>query len=781
MNNKILRQSAIALAVSSTFSGAFAADPSIQSETIEIIGSTPVRGVGIPKSQIPSNVQSVSSSAMEATESQNLPEFMSRQLPSVTVNEIQGNPYQPDVNYRGFTASPLLGTPQGLSVYVDGVRANEPFGDTVNWDLIPHSAIASMDLIPGSNPLFGLNTLGGALSVHTKDGFSHPGGQVELSTGSFQRRNAEFSYGGHKGSLGWFVSGDWFKEDGWRDYSNSEVKQFFGKLSHRSATGEADLSLLRARSDLIGNGLLPESMYKQRRNQIFTRPDATSNDLTQVTLTGKLFLSDATSLSGSLYHRQNKNRTLNGDANDGYEGDYETWADPLGNNGAGPAPTETGAYNRTSTDQKSTGGSLQWNLQNERHLLSLGISHDQAKVKFRQTTQEGVIDATRGVSDLEDTDSNDPSNDDNNHLTGRTKTSSLFISETYTLSPQVHLTASARYNYSTVVNNDTLRPNQAANLDADYTYRKLNPAIGLTWKVLPALTTYAGFNQGNRVPTPIELGCADPANPCTLPNSMAADPYLKQVIARTVEAGLRGKLAGDINWNAGVFRTLSTDDILFVGTSTSAGYFTNFGKTRRQGLELGMNGKFSRFGWLVNYSYLQAQFKSDACLLAENNSTRGTDAACPADDEIRVKSGDRLPGLPEHSLKIGLSWRATDWLRIGSDIQSFSSRYVRGNENNQHQSGTVNGRTFEGAGKLPGYAILNLNLDADLGRGWQLFGKVNNVFDKRYETAGALAENPFAANGTFQSNPDDWRRETFVAPGAPRAAWVGIRYSFREF
>ena len=106
MNNKILRQSAIALAVSSAFSGAFAADPSIQSETIEIIGSTPVRGVGIPKSQIPSNVQSVSSSAMEATESQNLPEFMSRQLPSVTVNEIQGNPYQPDVNYRGFTASP---------------------------------------------------------------------------------------------------------------------------------------------------------------------------------------------------------------------------------------------------------------------------------------------------------------------------------------------------------------------------------------------------------------------------------------------------------------------------------------------------------------------------------------------------------------------------------------------------------------------------------------------------------------------------------------------------
>lgn len=773
MHNNTLRQSAIALAISAAFSGAIAADATIQAETIEIIGSTPVRGVGVPKSQMPSNVQSVSSAALDARESQNLPEFMSRQLPSVNVNEIQGNPYQPDVNYRGFTASPLLGTAQGLSVYLDGVRVNEPFGDTVNWDLIPHSAIASMDLIPGSNPLFGLNTLGGALSVHTKDGFTHPGGQIELSTGSFDRRNAEFSYGGHKDSLGWFVAGDWFKEDGWRDYSNSEVKQFFGKLSHRSATGEADLSLLRAKSDLIGNGLLPVSMYKQERNQIFTRPDATSNDLTQLALTGKLFLSDATSLSGSLYHRRNKNRTLNGDANDGYEDDYGEAVD----NGD-PLPTETGAFNRTRTNQQSTGGAIQWNLQNDRHLFSVGVSHDQAKVKFSQTTQEGVIDATRGVSDLEDTDPNDPLNDDNNQLSGRTRTSSLFITETYTLTPALHLTASARYNYSRVNNDDTLRPNEAANLDADYTYHKLNPALGLTWKVNPALTTYAGFNQGNRVPTPIELGCADPANPCTLPNSMAADPYLKQVIARTIEAGVRGKLAGGTHWNAGVYRTLSSDDILFVGTSTSAGYFTNFGKTRRQGVELGMNGNVRRFDWLINYSFLQAQFKSGACLLAENNSTRGTDAACSADDEIRVKAGDRLPGLPAHSLKLGLMWRATDWLRLGSDVQAFSEQYVRGNENNRHQAGTANGRSFEGAGKLPGYAILNLNADADLGRGWQLFGKVNNVFDKRYETAGALAENPFAANGSFQANPDDWRRETFVAPGAPRAAWVGIRYSF---
>jgi iron complex outermembrane recepter protein len=751
-----LRQGAIALAVGAAFSSAgvtaLAADPAIQTGAIEVIGATPVAGVGVPKSQIPSNVQTVSSEALAAREAQNLPEFMARQLPSVNVNEVGGNPYQPDINYRGFTASPLLGTAQGLSVFLDGVRANEPFGDTVNWDLIPNSAIATLDLIPGSNPLFGLNTLGGALSIHTKNGFTHPGGEAEFSAGSFKRKNAEFSYGGNKNGLGWFMSGDWFKEDGWRDYSDSEVKQFFGKVSHRSAKGEADLSLLRAKTDLIGNGLLPISMYKQDHKQIFTHPDATNNDLTQIALTGKYYLSDATSLSGSLYHRRNTSKTLNGDLNDEYEDD----------------PTEpSGAINRTKTRNESSGAALQWNLISDEHLLSTGVEYFEARFKFQQSAQEGDIDASRGVSN--------PGNEElENKLHGKTRTSSIFISDTLTLSPTVHLTAAARYNYSHVVNNDQINA-APPNLDADYTYKKLNPAIGITWQIQPNLTAYLGANQGNRIPTPIELGCADPQNPCSLPNAMAADPYLKQVVSRTIEAGFRGKFSGGVQWNSGIYRTVNTDDILFIGAGNSSqGYFTNFGKTQRQGIELGLSGQYRRFDWLINYSYLQAEFKSTACLLAENNSTRD-DPAC-ANDEILVKSGATIPGLPQHSLKIGAFWRTTDWLRLGADVQAFSSQYVRGNENNRHQAGGE----FSGPGKLPGYGILNLNAEANLGAGWQLFAKVNNVFDKRYQTGGALAENAFAADGSFKADPvaDEWQKETFVAPGAPRAAWLGVRYKF---
>ena len=762
MKRQVPRRTLLALAVASAVTPAFAAEDLIQTETVEVIGSTPLAGIGVQRLHVPANVQTVSGKQLEEQESLNLPEFMARQLPSINVNEIQGNPYQQNINYRGFTASPLLGTPQGMSIYLDGVRINEPFGDTVNWELLPNSAIAGMDLIPGSNPAFGLNTLGGAIAIRTKDGFNHAGSKVELSGGSFGRSNVEFEHGGHRGPVGWYVAGDWFREDGWRDFSHSDAKQLFGKLSFRNAVGELDLSLTHAVTRMTGNGLLPESMLAARREQIFTQPDITRNNLTQVALNGRLWLNDTQSLSGNVYFRHNRTRTLNGDLNDEFAGG------PFD----GISDDESAANNRTRTTQRGTGASGQWNLTTERQQLGVGGSIDYARMHFSQTQEIGVIDASRGVAPTAD-----PVLE--NALRGTTRTSSIFITDTVTLAKNLHLTAAARYNMSRVTTRDEINLTPP-NLDGDHSYHKLNPALGLSWQVVPALNAYAGFSQGNRIPTPIELGCADPANPCTLPNSMASDPYLKQVVARTLEAGLRGKVAGDINWNAGVYRTMSTDDILFVGTSHSAGYFTNYGKTQRQGVELGLKGSQHRVDWQINYSYLQATFRSDACLLAANNSTAGTSAACPASDEIQVSKGDQIPGMPNHSLKLGLSWRALDWLRVGGNVQAFSSQYARGNENNQHQAGTVGGETFLGDGKIPGYAILNLNAEASLGGGWQVFAKINNVFDKHYATAAALAVNPFDGAGSFQNNSAAWGHETFVAPGAPRSAWAGVRYSFGD-
>jgi hypothetical protein len=154
---------------------------------IEVVGNTPLGATGLELKRIPGNVQSAEDEEIHRHEAFGLTDFMNRRLESVNINDTQNNPYQPDITYRGFNASPLLGTPIGISVYQDGVRVNEPFGDTVNWDLIPQIAISSMELVPGSNPLFGLNTLGGAMSVRTKSGFSHPGFNAQSNGGSYGR------------------------------------------------------------------------------------------------------------------------------------------------------------------------------------------------------------------------------------------------------------------------------------------------------------------------------------------------------------------------------------------------------------------------------------------------------------------------------------------------------------------------------------------------------------------------------------------------------------------
>lgn len=761
---------AAALALPALADGPAASPASLEAPAVHVIGTTPLAGVGLPREQIPANVQSQGGARFEESAALHLGEFMARQLPSVTLNEVQGNPLQPDVNYRGFSASPLLGTAQGLSVYVDGVRVNEPFGDTVNWDLLPHAAVAGIDLIPGSNPAFGLNTLGGALAVRSKSGDTHPGTRIEAAAGSFGRKKTEFEHGGsHRESgLAWYVAADAFREDGWRDFSPSRASQLFAKLSQRGAAADHDLALTRAVTRLTGNGLVPESMLSGGRERIFTHPDSTGNELSQLALNSRWWLGDADSLTTTLYHRRTRTRTLNGDGNDDFEdGPFDGLSDQ-----------ESGVHNRTATRQSGSGLAVQWNHSGERQQLALGAAFDSAQMRFIQSTELGRLDASRGVAVT-------AAPVEENSVLGRTRSAGLYLTDTLALTPALALTAAARFNMSHVSLRDQLKAT-APNLDGDHSYRKLNPALGLTWQAAPALNLYLGASQGTRVPTPIELGCADPANPCTLPNAMAADPYLKQIVARTVEAGARGKLAGRLDWNAGVYRTISSDDILFIGTSTSAGYFTNYGRTQRQGIELGLSGEQGAVDWRVNYSYLHASFRSSACLLAENNSSRGQAAECTGggqDDEIHVQPGNRIPGLPAHSLKLALLWRAAAGLRFGADVQAFSGQYARGNENNAHQAGSATDafgsvRSFDGGGRLPGYAVLNVNAEAELGRGWQLFGRVDNVFDTRYGSAAALAENPFDAAGAFQIDSGTWRRETFIAPGAPRSVWLGLRYAF---
>ena len=284
----------------------------------------PLPGLGLTKEQIPGNVQSITAEEIKQSRSLSLADLMNRKLQSVTVNDYQGNPFQMDVQYRGFTAGPQIGTPQGLSVFFDGIRVNEPFGDVVNWDMIPMNALAGVDVFPGSNPIFGLNTLGGAFTVKTKDGFNHEGIDADVLTGSFGRKQLQATGGWNNGVIGLFGAGNFFLEDGWRDNSPSKVNQFFGKASYRGDKLDLNLSTLIVGTDLVGNGLLPSEMYAQDRNASFTSEDETKNRLQQFQLSSSYFVNDNFTITGQVYRRKSKRHQVGADVFTDYDPSLQT-------------------------------------------------------------------------------------------------------------------------------------------------------------------------------------------------------------------------------------------------------------------------------------------------------------------------------------------------------------------------------------------------------------------------------------------------------------------------
>jgi outer membrane receptor protein involved in Fe transport len=793
-------------------------------QTVEVIGITPLPGLGLARQQVPANVQTLDSVAASGTDSANLPDALNRRLGSVFVNDIQGNPFQPDLNFRGFTASPLLGTPQGLSVYLDGVRLNQPLGDVVSWDLIPRNAIASVSLMPGSNPLFGLNTLGGALSIRTKDGLHAAGTSLQVLAGNHSRQEIGFEHGDHNAAgWHWYLTGNGFRESGWRAASPTRLGQLFGKLGWTDGRSAVSLSAALTPSRLTGNGLQEARLLAREHASVYTSPDQTRNRAMLVNLAASHAVNDQLQLSGNAYYRKIRTGTLNGDLNDdsldqsvyqpgaaerealaaaGYSG-Y-----PLGGATAAntpfpswrcianvlledePAEKCNGLLNRSDSRQANYGlsgqGTFSGTLAGHRNQLTLGAAFDVSRVDFRQTAQFGYLNPDHSVTPVDffadgsEIDDDDTPIDARVDLLGHTRTAGLFATDTLDLGATLHLTLSGRYNRTTVRNRDRITPGGGpGSLDGDHRFSRFNPAIGATWDLAPTLNVYAGYNEGSRTPTAIELGCADPANPCKLPNAMAGDPPLHQVVTKTWEAGLRETLP-HLRWNAGLFRAENVDDILFVADNAAGfGYFRNVGKTRRQGLELGLEGKGSAeraLSWSASYTWLDATFRSAGLLNGAANSSADEDG------NIALGPGDRMPLTPRHLFKARADWRITPSWSVEAGMLAVSGSTARGNENGRHEP---DGIYFLGSGRAAGYALFDLGTTWEAAPRLRFFAQVNNLFDRRYATAAHLNATGFSADGNFLARPfaasgdnASLVASTFYAPGAPRTIWAGLRYVF---
>ena len=723
--------------------------PSTTLAPVVVIGTTPLLGIGTPLAQVPANVQTVRARDIEAQHRNTLTDYFAKNLPSVDIADAQGNPYQMNVNYRGFTASPLLGTPQGISVFVDGVRVNEPFGDVVNWDVLPQQAIDTIQLVPGSSPTYGLNTLGGALAITTKNGKTSPGGEAEVALGSWGRKTAQIEQGGTIGhNLDYYVTGNVANDNGWAEQNASRVRQIFGKLRYTDADTTLSLSAGGADNDLHGAQTIPRSFLGNPK-QPYTYPDQNLNSAGYVTLAGEHYFNDNVQLSGNAYYRHFRNSNLSSNVNPNFGS--------VDDNGNLDTTQATNEQSVVATD--SYGASLQLTLLGKlggmENQFVAGVSADIANSRYTQSSQDAVFTASRATVGIDDFTQQTAAKTHNGNY-------GIYLQDTLSLTKQWSLTLAGRYNWADATIGD--ESGAQPQLNGHHTFSRFNPAVGINWNPTSTFTAYATYNEGMRSPTAIELACADPAAPCSLPNDFVSDPSLQPVISRTFEIGARGRIGQATSWSAAVYRTTLDNDIEFIasnGAASNRGFFQNVGRTRRQGFELSGRSQPGPLTVTASYSYIDATYRSAWTENSPSNSS------ADANGNISVKPGDDVPGIPAHTVKLQLDYAATAKWQVGANVTWRGSIYAQGDENNQD----VNG-------KIAGYVLVDLDTSYQISKQLQVFASVTNLLDKRYASFGTLGENFFnGPNHTFDgANPIN---EQFVGPGAPRGFWVGLRYAWK--
>ena len=741
--------------------------------------TTPVPGSGIDVDKVPASVNLVDLSQIERMRSANISDALQQYVPGVVVNEVSGNPFQPNVQFRGFVASPVSGTPQGLAVYQNGVRINEAFGDTVNWDLIPTAAIQSVAVIT-NNPAFGLNALGGAVNVQMKDGFNYHGAEIDTMGGSFGRVQSSAQWGKQYDQFAVYGAIEGVHDDGFRNFSASDVRRFYGDVGYRNDTSEFHLNMGAADNDFGASATAPIELLQQYWGATYTTPQTTENRVGYVNLTGRVEATPAWTIEGTAHARIYDQSIV--DANS--TGTQPCTADATllcFGNGVAPAyglngvqlanpfdPSATlGEIDRTMTHSTTIGVSLQATnsdqLFGHTNKFVVGTSFDSSVTRFSASAELGTIGPNFVVtgSGIFLGPSGSPVSIGPVDLRATNQYTGLYALDTFDVTNAFSITGGGRYNLANISLQDQLPEQPGTSLSGNDTYTRFNPIIGGTYKIIPGLTAYAGYSEANRAPTPLELGCADPAHPCIIASFLVSDPPLKQVVARTEEAGLRGSKdlgIGTLGWKAGVFRTINTDDILAIPSPVlqGFGYFQNVGSTRRQGVEAEVNLKSSAYQLYASYALIDARFL-DALQVGSNSPF------ADANGNVQILPGNRIPAIPRNRVKAGFDYSITDAFKVGGDALYVSSQYFVGDESNQ-------------APRLPGYAVFNLHASYQIDKTFQIYGRVDNVLDNRYATYGTFFDTGAVPN--FANGGAPFTDPRSLSPARPRAFYAGLKATF---
>jgi len=696
-------------------------------------------------------------------------------VPGLIVSDTTGNPFMPDVQFRGFVASPVAGTPQGLAVYQNGMRINEAFGDTVNWDLIPTAAIRSVTVVT-NNPAFGLNALGGAVNVQMKNGFGYQGAEINTMGGSFGRIQSSAQYGKQIDNFSVYGALEGLRDNGFRNFSESAIRRFYGDVGYRTDSSEFHLNMGVANNNFGAAATVPVELLQNYWGATYTTPQTTNNKVAYLNLTGKVEATPTWTIDGSVRVRAFRQKTVDGNPTETERCD----ADPAllcfnsdtapanGLNGvqlANPFPDTAvlGQIDRTSTRSTTTGATLQATntdqLFGHNNQFMVGTSFDSGVTRFGASAELGTIGSNYVVSGsgIFLGPSGDPISIGPVSLRATNRYTGIYALDTFDVTDAFSISGGGRFNYANIVLQDQI----GTDLNGNHTFSRFNPMIGGTYKITPGLTAYAGYSEANRAPTPLELACADPARPCIAAAFLIADPPLQQVVSRTVEAGFRGTSElniGTLGWKVGAFRATNADDILAIPSPElqGFGYFQNVGRTRRQGIEAQVNLTSKTLQLYASYALVDARFL-DSLLLGSNSPF------ADADGNIQVVPGNRIPAIPRNRVKFGMDYFITDAFKVGGDALFVSDQYFVGDDSNQ-------------APRLPSYTVFNLHASYQVTKNIQFYGRVDNVFDNRYAVYGTFFQTNdvpnFANGGAPFSDPRS------VSPARPRALYAGVKATF---
>jgi iron complex outermembrane receptor protein len=743
--------------------------PSAGAATLAPTAQTPPPGA---LSTLPTTVEVTTAREISETRQFDLGSALNRSTPGVSINDVSGNPFNPEVDFRGFVASPVVGTPQGLAVYQNGVRVNEAWGDVVNWDLIPTVAIDRSAIVTG-NPLFGLNAIGGAVVLDMKNGFTWQGFDLDGRFGSRGRRQGVMQYGVESHDFASYLAMEAVGDDGYRKFSGSRIHRLYGDVGYRGDQAEIHFSLQLAQNRFGASGPAPVDLINIDPTSVYTTPQTTKNTLALYDLNAVFTPAPNWKVLTDVHYRAFDQAHVDGNTTDfqpcggtflcNEEGATTSIPDLFG-------PLPLGVINRTWTRSRTVGGTVQ--LENADKILEhpnkfiFGVSFDHGWTHFSASEEIGITNPLNLIVGPTGLIVEEPASDVQSvKLTASNNYLGVYALDSLDVTDALTFTAGARYNFASIGLYDL----RGTELNGNSKFARANPMVGATYKITPEVIAYASYSEANRAPTPLELGCADPDRPCLIDSFLVSDPPLKQVVSHTIETGLRGNAAvaqylpgdiaallpGRLNWSMGLFRTTNFDDILSVPSGvTGRGYFTNAGATQRQGVEASFRYRDERLSAFINYTLTDATFRSLTMLGSPNNPL----AILAGQSSILVTPGAHLTSVAKHRLKAGFDYFVTPEWRVGADVVYASGPWVRGDEINAF-------------GTLSPYATVNLRSSYRIGKNMEVYGLIENVGNARPRSFGTFfntTQIPFLAF----NNP------RLIAIGAPIGFYGGVKIMF---